>query len=305
MVRFKLIMPMLLLTIMGGRFTTSVFAQETAVNAETEKPRVAANLPGQVPDLFKWPDLKTIEKSKFKTGTESVHIDRAKRSSLQWVEKVISKEWLPTDPNYLSNNLTMIQNEYGPIDATHIEWKKNGYTIRVTQSLTVFTITVIPDDGKSLGNTVAETRASISQLCARIIRDIPKVESTTEDNQVINIVPGGTRKFLLEKAFKKGGVKECDDGLAGILAEPDWNKHQDIQSHNHWWGRMAWWTDRRVVGLYTLKIEDGPWEAGYSPGNDHTWFEGSPQRRKKQERPDSAPGQSGKPKYGPPGHKPN
>lgn len=305
MVRFELIMPVLFLTIMSGRFTTFVFAQETTVNTNTERPSVADNLPGQVVELFKWPDLKTIEKRQFKTGAENVHVHRAKRSTLQWVEKVISKDWLPTEPNYLSNNLTMIQNEYGPIDATHIEWKKDGYNIRVTQSLTVLTITVIPDDSNSLGNTVAEIKASISQLCARIIRDIPKVEATTEDNQVINIVPEGTRKVLLEKTFNKGSVKECDDGLAGFSAKLDWKNNHDRQSHNYWWRHIDWWTDGSVVGLYTLKIEDGPWKASYFPGNDHKWFEGSPQRRKKQKRPDSMPGQSGKPRYGPPGHKPN
>ena len=305
MCRFRLILVMLIVTIMGWRPNVSASVDKSEPSVKRAKRTVVENLPGQVGKLFKWPNLASVASNKLRTGDESVHLIRAKRSSLQWIEKVISKDWLPTDPNYLSNNLTMIQNEYGPIDATHVEWNKDGYNIRVTQSETVFTITVIPDDGNSLGNTVAETKASISQLCAQIIRDIPRVEATTEDKQVINIVPEGTKKVLLEKTFNKGSVKECDDGLAGILAEPDWKSNQDMRTHNYWWGRMAWWTDGRVIGLYTLKIEGGAWKADYSLGVDHTWFEGSPQRRKKQKPPDySVPGQPDKPRYGPPGKKP-
>ena len=62
-------------------------------------------------------------------GNENKRTLRARRNSIEWVKKVLDPNWLPDDPNYFDNNLIMIQNEYGPIDATHIRWNRSDYIL--------------------------------------------------------------------------------------------------------------------------------------------------------------------------------
>ena len=251
--------------------------------AETpkEKRMIMENLPGQVGMLFKWPDLKTIPSDKLVTGIENKYTLRAKRSTIRWIYKVIDPKWLPESKKQLEERLTMIKDVHNSIDATYVEWEKNQYRFRITQSKTVLTIIVTPttDANAVSGHTLQEKIASASAICTQIVRNIPKVEVTTEDKEVINIVPQGTTSVLLAKTFNQGMVKQCDDGIVGQRARVDWKDELDRRSHEYWWGRMGWWTDGRKLGLYTLKIENGAWEASYSPGVDYRWFEG-PKRPK-------------------------
>ena len=118
---------------------------QTTQAGDLKKHTVMENLPRQVGSLFKWPALDAIAPKQFMTGKENVHVLRAKRTSLRWIGKVIDAAWLPENPDELKNKLIMVKDEFGPIDVTHLEWKKNNWIIRVSQSQTVFTITLLPN----------------------------------------------------------------------------------------------------------------------------------------------------------------
>ncbi|MHC4867820.1 MAG: hypothetical protein ACYTEX_27430 [Planctomycetota bacterium] len=249
-------------------------AHDEDVGAGTQRRTVGENLPGQVAMLFAWPDLKSIPAEKIVEGTENKAAKRARRSSLKWIKKVIDPNFLPPSDKELDGKLTMVRDEHGPIDASHAEWEKQGYILRVTQSRTVLAISITPAGAGATvtGDTLEAKSVSAAKVCERIVADIRMVKATTREKEVINIVPEGTRKVLLAKSFSEATITQYEDGIGAVAAEIDFDKDQDRRSHNYWWRRMAWWTNGRSLHLYTFRIEHSAWKPVYGASADNTWF---------------------------------
>ncbi len=259
-----------------------------ALGADNEDRTVMGSLPGQVGPLFRWPDMAQIPQEKLLQGTESIHVRRANRTSLRWVRKVVAAKWLPADEededkeeNELDNSLVMVKDAIGPIDVTYVEWRKSGYLIRVSQTMTVLCVTVVPPDARIFGSTTQQRADAVSRICQAMIRSIAEVELPTEEKGLINVAPKGTMAVLQEKSFAQAVVKERDDGVVGTPAWQDSQDELDRQRFNFWWRRLGWWTDGRAAGLYVLKIENGRWEPKYLPKLDDNWFEGPKYTRRR------------------------
>lgn len=272
---FKQVFILLTIASCSVMYVQKVYCADSNATANTEKRTVMENLPGQVSQLFKWPDVTQIPIQKLMTGTEDKYTIRARRTSVEWIIKIIDKPWLP-DVNELDNNIIMVKDEYGSIDATHCEWEKNGFRFRITQSATVFTahITGVNKGKLVTGETLPAKISSASTLCSQIVRNIPVIETVSENGEPINIVPDGTKNVLLASSFGQGIVRECDDGITGEAIRVNWDDIRDVRYHNYWWRKMNWFAESDNFSFYTLKTEGGAWAAAYGAFSmDDRWFE--------------------------------
>jgi len=271
---YSRLITIMVLAIVFGR-ANNVSGTEEGKSTETSigtRRTLSENLPGQVGHLFKWPDLKLIPPEKLMAGNENKHTLRARRNSIEWVKKVVDPNWLPDDPNYFNNNIIMIQNEYGPIDATHIRWNRSGYIIEVTQTMTVFAVKLTPLETATMADTTAAKKERVRRICLNIINEYVDIEVVGPVSS--QIIRKNIRPVLLEASFDKASIQNFDDGVHSWCKAPDTTSQSDQADFNYWWRRINWWTDGKIVGIYTLKTEGGAWEAGYSAGMDNNWFEG-------------------------------
>jgi hypothetical protein len=260
-----------------------------AMDSGTQGPNpdlaVFTALPNKVRPLFAWPSNDTISGGKRVLKCTNRHLLAAKGASLRWPQKVIRKQWLPTDANYLSNQLIMIRDEYGPIDATHIFWEKNGYRIEVAQTKTVFAAKLTPLTSTDKVHTVTARKDLAKRLCSQLLNEYADVRVVRPVNSELirqNVMPR-----LLSASFERARIRSFSDGVHGQCKGPDFKDKEDYAQFNFWWRRVNWWTDGKTVGLYTLKTEGGQWAANYGSKLDHYWFEGSPWQSKKS--PDTTP----------------
>ncbi len=247
------------------------------------------NMPKKVAEIFKWPTEDIINKNRVLANKNNGAIG-AHRKSVQWIQKIVSKDWLPVAPNYLKNNLILVKDEYGLIDATHVQWEKKGYVIEVTQTQTVFVTKLVP-----LGTVaVAKTSAAKKQMVGSKLLDLLADEVDFRVRK-----PKGPRKekkeiksILIKSCLDEAQIYDANDITYGRCKIPDFKDKEDIIRFAHWWGRVNWWTDGKVIGVYTLKIENGAWKASYVPGVDYSWFNDEIEIKEKEKIRRSAPRRS-------------
>jgi len=254
------------------------YGASTSEDGNTE-PSVASAFPKKVYKIFEWPSTETM------TGSKRVYLDKdryiikAKRSSLGWIRKTVKKDWLPVDPNYLSENLIMIRDEHGPVDVTHVRWEVNEVRIEVSQTMSVFALKAAPLRAPNIGDTTDAKKSFSREKCMQILNQYAEVEIVGPSVSRIekrNVLP-----ILLGASFERGKIQVFADGVHGTCRGPDPTDKEDIADFNHWWRRVNWWTDGKSVGMYTLKTEGGAWSANYHSKFDETWFEGSPCKNKR------------------------
>ncbi len=214
---------------------------------------------------------------KLVSGSTSKHVARARASSIRWIERIIATAWLP-DEGVLKDGLVMIQDEFGPTDTTRVLWQKNGYSVRVSQTKTVIVVTLAPVKDSRMGGTIQTTKDAVGDLFKKVLRNHSRVE-ITENNETVNIAPeGGTLPVILSKSVEQGRVRKCYDGIDGRPARRG-DDREDRLRFSHWWRRLGWWTDGRIVGFHTIKTQGGESSDRYEFDRDKTWFEGGPKWR--------------------------
>src|SRR3989304_4468050 len=115
-----------------------------------------------------WPDATVLSSPKRVSGDESSWIALVKSSSIEWVRKVLNPTWLPEENKYIEDNFIMIRNEFNEVDVTHVQWTKNGYNIKVSQTASIITIKFTPLQSKGMGETVEQKREFAKSLCRQI-----------------------------------------------------------------------------------------------------------------------------------------
>ena len=129
-------------------------------------------LPVRVVHLYNyWPNEVDISNPNRVSGDENRHTDWAKRSSIDWIKKVVHSEWLPNKAEYLEENLIMIRNEFGEFDITHIQWTKNEYSIKISQTAGIIMIKLLPLANTDMGKTTEEKMQFTKELSSLIFNN--------------------------------------------------------------------------------------------------------------------------------------
>ncbi len=247
------------------------FAPFIPSNEAAKKPdanSLGNKLPGQVGFLFKWPSDDVISSDKRLVGNETKHVKWARRYSIQWIGKIIKKQWLPEDPNYIRQNLIMIKDANGLIDAVYLKWQKNNHYIQVGQSKTVITIKIVPVKKQAPRTTKEDRKQHARNLCLNIVNRFVDIRVTKPISS--NIITKDIRSILLNASFDHAKITQLSDATHGQREKP--MDEDDFRYFNYWWRRVSWWSNDNVTGFYTLKTEGGAWEADYGRKLDNSWF---------------------------------
>jgi len=230
---------------------------------------VGSALPGPVAKLRSWPTAQQ-QAGKVVQPDASRSALRAKRSSIGWIQKVIDPQWLPDSPEEaLGSKLVLLEKAYDGFDTSRVEWEKEGYRFRVSQTATVFYLDVAPAEGKIAVGDVAAKRKACRELASKFVRDVLDARSADETRVAV----GGTKPILMRVSFETAKVRVFDDGIVAEPATLDLKDKSDRPRWSFWWRRMGWWTDGQTLGLFTLKTEGGAWRAGYgATRSDQEWF---------------------------------
>jgi len=236
---------------------------------------VAATLPSTASDLvFRWDDASSPGARRV-AGYETPHLKAARESSVGWVKEVLSSDWLPDD-NVINGNMTMIENQFGAVDATHVAWRTLGFTVRVSQTATVVAVTVAPPSPLAEGASADGKKEAVRKLCSNLLRNLPAPRGVNPGGaRLKGLAPRGTLAALLDASFTRGAVKECSDGIVGLAAAPADESPDKVTASSFWWGTLDWWTDGKVVGFVALKLKGSRWIADHAAEADANWFESS------------------------------
>ena len=236
---------------------------------------IRSMLPGQVAKLAFWPTTEQRFGKVVKSNASKWAI-RVSRNSIEWVRKVIDPEWLPDNPEKtLRSELVLLEKAYDGLDTSHIEWEKNGYCLRVSQTKTVFCLSIMPVHGKIVGGDMAAKRKASQGIVSKLVNDIAEVRTAIKPGGA-NIAIGGTKTILMRSSFEEASIKQFDHGIVARPAKIDINNELDDVRTDFWWRRMGWWTDGQTVGIFAPKAEGGAWVAHYGSELDKYWLSPPP-----------------------------
>jgi len=268
-------------------------------------------LPPKVVHLITyWPDPNVLASERHVKGDEDSYISMAKNRSVSWIKKVLSPGWLPTEKEYLKNNLIMIRNEFGKFDVTHVEWGKKGYKVQISQMAGIITIKLTPLFQQKIEETTYDKVKFAKDLCGKIVNDSGhRFALRVEDNngriikKTVKIPVHGLSQKICSYSFQNGLVHEFSDGIIGIPVSknkddlrqknrnrneiddeniednPDW--HKSASSWGYWWRHVSWFHDKESISFFILKTEGGAWNANYWDNFGKRWFEGPLQPKKR------------------------
>ena len=277
------------------------------INAETPVKRSAKSLnkalPERVVHLFSWPDVSILSGPNRVSGDETRRIALVKTSSIEWIKKVLNPTWLPTGERYLEENLIMIRDEFGPFDATRVEWQKNNYVIQVSQTAGILAIKLTPLKSVDMGKTADQKRGFAKELCRQIVnstgmryglryglddkgKPVKKPVKVTVKDLPAKICGYSFRPELARQfpdsnmagaspTPEEEGVPLTARNGSDIDAEnradnPNWDS--SLSSWGYWWRHVCWWHDGKSVGFFTLKKESGAVSLDYWDTFGSRWF---------------------------------
>lgn len=237
--------------------------------------------PREAVELYNWPSEEIISSEKRVLADKNIDALRAYRTSIGWIQKVLSKDRLPTDPNYLKNNLIMIEDEYGLIDATHVRWENNNCKIEITQTKTVFSAKLTPLGAVTIADTSAAKKQLVRSKLLELLSEYVDIEKRGPvDSEIVrkNIMP-----ILLKSSVDEANIYDSNNVTYSRCKKPNAEDKEDSLNFRYWWRRVNWWTNGKSIGIYTLKTEGGAWKAGYGSKLDENWFDGVKRERKRSE----------------------
>lgn len=245
---------------------------EVVQQATAKRQLLATKLPAPVAKLINAPSAAQREANEIEPNSSN-SIRRAKRDSIAWIETILAPEWLPGNPKeVLDVDTYLLGKGYSGVDTSHVEWERNGYRVRVSQTNVAFYINMTPMNANIAEGGATEWKLAAQNLASKLFRDV--LDERTDIDEV-RIALDGTRSILIRSAFQKAKVQQFDDGL---LAEPEPSSVSDELDSirfDFWWRRVGWWTNGRTIGFFTLKsVAAGPWIPRYEGRLDEIWFEG-------------------------------
>jgi hypothetical protein len=257
----------------------SCLSQEGSSKERIEPSRLRDHLPPKVSLLV--PALtEAFQKGKTNVADSNDHyIRRAKEGAMQWILKIIRKDQLPPDPNVLRRSIVLLQNAIGPNDVAVCRWEKDARVLTVVQTRTVILIEVRPKSDAVRAETTREARALLARNTTLGVLN-GQVDIEERGPTTLKVVKRVITPVMLATSFDHADIQEYQGGIHGRCAGPPNDFDLD---YNYWWRRISWWTDGRIVGLYTLKVNRGAWVPSYDATLDATWFERPPSLRPHQD----------------------
>jgi hypothetical protein len=237
---------------------------------------VKTALPEKVVKLMSWPTPE--QRAKKTVGHEVSEETRgAVYSSIEWIRTIIRQKWLPPRPeDVLGSKLLLFKGAFNGLDASYIEWERNGYCFRVSQTSTVIYIAITAKKGRLTEANVEAMRKASRELAAEMIKGTPEamIPNGVRD---LNVAPQGTKAILMRSCFDDALVEGFKDGIVAKPARIDSRDYLDAQRESFWWGIMRWWTDGRTLGLFTVKVRFSQWAPSYRADVfDKHWLSGDP-----------------------------
>ncbi len=269
---------------------SSIFVQVKAQSVlRSYAKTIGEAMPERIFRLYRyWPDTAAISKNQQISGKENPRIAMINKDSIEWIEKVLDPNWLPKDKKYIKDNLVIVRKEFNDVNVTCVQWDRNGYNVKVSQTASIISIKFIPLKSQSLGKTTQEKTEYAKLLAKQIfadngirkgIRFSKNIQGETVKTPVM--VPVQNLKVkIINFSFHPELVRQFDDGVIGEAAsiqdegvnlksvdgnEVDYENREDNAnwdmtrySWGYWWRNVCWWNDGKSVGFFALKRESGP-----------------------------------------------
>ena len=267
-------------------------------------------MPERVVHLFSyWPDAVVLSGPNRVSGDESPQLALVKKSSVEWIKKVLNPTWLPMK-EYLEENLIMTRDELGLFDVTRIRWIKNGYNVEVSQTAGIIAIKLTPVKSVDMGKTADQKREFAKELSRQIVNNTGMrygLRYGLDDKgkpvkKPVKVTVKDLPAKICGYSFRPELVRQFPDGIAGVATtmedegiawisrdgndvevenredNPDWDS--SLSSWGYWWRHVCWWHDGKSVGFFTLEKEADAVDLNYWDEFGSRWFEGPTEIRK-------------------------
>lgn len=259
-------------------------------NGKVEPTKLKQVLPLAVQKLFTWPS-QSILKGEGRVGGESAEILYPKKQCLLWLKKTFSPLWLPGD----EIDFIFIRDEFDGRDVVRASWERNGYSIQVSQTASIFTIKLTPVKNVGLGVDKRQKTDKTKKVCLDIFNDVGMRWTLDEIGARTKVEIKGFNKKIASYSFKPELSKHLKDdnsawGRPKTKLEakvkrptdedeykkqidpnyPDWENTEF--AYNYWFRKINWFNDGKSMGFYFLKVEDGSWIPSYGANFDKTFF---------------------------------
>lgn len=223
--------------------------------------------PGLARAMVQWPAPEVLSGSNLVSRDSDGRADAAREQSIEWIRKMLRTEWLPEDPQVLGREIVLVRREYGKLDATHVRWTKNGYTIQVSQTRGTIAIRLNPLAHGQVPETAEEKATYARGICRQLLPDDYMLERGGGDKKAVKL-----HSEIEDRSFSRAIVRQLSNGVVAGAAWRPFLEKQGValglpgrpppagpQATNRflrtWWGLMGWFTDGRQLGLWTYKTE--------------------------------------------------
>jgi len=241
------------------------FAQDGKISPKPGGAKVSNAIREPVHTLFEWPSTATI---KAKRLNDPPIVKGYTSEFNYWLGKVMAPAWLP--PN--DTEVILLEKEFDGRDVMRMRWSKKDYDIQVSQTGSIFTIKLTPENGQGTGKSDKEKLDVARELCLQVfvkqglyvsgqgkhihIKDLPQKiaacsfsEKTTKPLKGDKGVLAGRPKTMEEEGIKTPLT---------IRDEPDSPNWFNIPfAWATWFRKVYWWNDGTSVGIHFLKSEGG------------------------------------------------
>lgn len=265
-------------------------AQESEhIARKIEPTKLIESFPWAVSRLFQWP-AESVLNGPNRVDKDAREVAWPKKQCLRWVKRVVASSWLPPK----NVELTFIRNEFDERDAVRMAWERNGYSIQVSQTASLFTIKLTPLGSKNTntGIDASQKLEKARQLCLQVfpergqrwdqqgnavlVRDLAKnITSYSFRLELTRHLKDDGSVYGRPQTMKEAGVKPPQNDVEASRENdpnnPNWDK--TASSYHYWFRMVNWWNDGKSIGFYFLKLEGlGPWVPSYHGNIDKRFF---------------------------------
>ena len=259
---------------------------------EVEPTKLEEVIPLPVQKLFNWPAQSVLRGSN-RIDSSAAEVVYPKKQCLSWLRKVISPSWLPTE----EIEFIFIRDEFDGRDVARISWQRNGYSIQVSQTASIFTIKMLPITNSSLGADKLQKTNKAQQICLNIFKETGVRWSEDKQGVGIKVAIQDLSQKIASYSFQPElSLHLKDDGsvcgrpkdiFEAKIQQPQPNDETEIKeqrdpnnpnwentayAYKYWFRMVNWWNDGNSVGFYFLKVEEGAWLPSYAGNIDKNFF---------------------------------
>lgn len=233
--------------------------------------------PDSVYKLFQYPSSSEIKKESLNDNLPELSLP--KQQFYMWLKKVLDPAWLPEK----NVKTIFMRDKFSTNDVIYLSWVKNSYAIKVSQTKSIFTIILSPQQNGT--GKVPKQKFRIAQkLCLELF--IKKGKRFNDQGNVIPVMNLAKKialysfhKQLVKTSYDKilyGRYKTVKEERINAFSNERWQfKVPMWQAEPIWcyWFRMvSWWNSGTSIGFYFPKAEINLNSQYFSKDADKAWF---------------------------------